>query len=254
MRCLDANGLYRAMERSVERERAPRASEDATSPQRGATVEAEIGSSFVLAKPELNFLTSRPVNARWAAANTLHFFAATEEAGALRQYNRHAERFLTGDRWVGAYGAIAVPQLARCVELLRASTSSRRAVVSMGELGHQDINQPACWSFLHLLAQGGALSMFVYQRSLNLPGVFPYDCVVLTNVLHFCSKMLDLPMGRLHWTIGSLHAPEGWAPVAPTSQLASSLLLPFKLLAMPSACYDALERPSEYPEVKELLL
>lgn len=235
----DASELYRAM-RAAVRSDLPRAVADASSPQRTATIEASVGSTFTLDDPRLNVPTCRAVDLRWAAANLLHFFAATEEAGALRKYNRRADQFLVDDRWIGAYGAVAVPQIEACIQLLRRDPLSRRAVVSMGSLEYQDINRPPCWSFLHFLQQSSHLHLLVYQRSLNLTGVMPYDCVVLTNALLYAAGRLGVPAGPLHWTIGSLHRPLGVTDRPPEFDV-DSIVYPVEILSDPQLCMRMLE-------------
>lgn len=237
----NATELYRAMLAAVVKEPVPRITTDSASPTLVPTLEAPFGSSFVLEDPRLNVPTCRRVDLRWARANLLHFFACTEKAGVLRKYNKYADRFLTGDRLVGAYGPIAVPQVEACIELLKTSPQSRRAVVSMGPLGYQDQNQPPCWSFLHFLVQRGCLNLFVYQRSLNLTRVMPYDCVVLTNVLLYAAERLGMSPGSLHWTVGSLHAPVDAKNPLPESDV-ESIVYDAKTLSTPSSCMHILER------------
>lgn len=235
-----ASELYRAMLRDVVSGGYMRESSDKVSPLQVKTVEAEFGLSYTLRSPSLNVVACRRVDLRWAAANLLHFFACTEDAGVLRNYNRHADRFLTDDRLVGAYGPIAVPQIETCIQLLKSSPQSRRAVVSMGPLGYQDQNQPPCWSMLHFLVQKDRLHLFVYQRSLNLTGVMPYDCVLLTNTLLYAAERLGVPADRLHWTVGSLHAPVDSKNELPESGV-QSIVYPAAVLGDPHRCLKLLE-------------
>lgn len=235
-----ASELYRAMLRDVVSCGYMRETSDRESPLQIKTVEAEFCRSYTLRDPSINVVACRRVDLRWAAANLLHFFACTEDAGVLRDYNRHADRFLTGDRLVGAYGPIAVPQIEACIQLLKSSPQSRRAVVSMGPLGCQDQNQPPCWSMLHFLVQVDQLQLFVYQRSLNLTGVMPYDCVLLTNVLLYAAERLGVPAGRLHWTVGSLHAPVDSKNEPPEYGI-QSIVYPAEVLGNPHRCLKLLE-------------
>lgn len=174
---------------------------DARSPQLSDTYEAASGRQYVI-EP---YNSAVECDRRWAAANVLHFFTGDEEAGVLRCYNKHADRFLTGDRLIGAYGPIALPQLRRCIDTLTSDTQSRRAFVSMGEALPIDVNRPACWNVLHFLSRGTTLDILVYQRSLNL-AVFPYDCVLFANILCFMAQNVGFNCGVVRWTIGSLHA------------------------------------------------
>lgn len=209
MICRNADEAYAAMARAVERFAFGRESSDGSSPCRVPTSEAMPGSTFVVAQPKFNLVTHRPIDLRWAKANALHFFAGVEEAAPLLRVNRFAEKFLVGTKWVGAYGAVAMPQVRRCVELLRRSPMSRRSVVSMGGLSEETVNSPACWSFLHFLLGCDGLDLLVYQRSLNLVGVMPYDCVLLCNVLLYVASEVGVEPGRLRWVVGSLHVKVG---------------------------------------------
>ncbi len=217
------------------------------SPQQAVTYEAMPCRTYELRYPAFNIVGARPIDIYWAVANVLHFFTGSEEAGSLRQYNKHAERFLTGDRWHGAYGAIALPQIERCVELLRSEASTRRAIVSMGEIGTDDINRPACWSFLQFLHTDAGLNLCVYQRSLNLYGVMPYDCLLLSNILHYVAKKASLEPGRLYWTVGSLHNVANSPVGTSTAPRLQGLLLPVAVLDKPTECAYMLEHKELFP-------
>jgi hypothetical protein len=206
------------------------------------TVEAPAGCSFELREPKHNLVDCRSIDLRWATANVLHFFAATEEAGCLRKYNRFADRFLDGDRWLGAYGAIAKPQLDECIRVLSKDCNSRRAVVSMGGPSPSDMNRPACWSHLHLLNHRDQLDLLVYQRSLNLRGVMPYDCILLCNILVWVASSLRMVAGSLRWTIGSLHTDGAEVPLL-SSDRNRGVVLPHSVLDDPVKCLHCLEHP-----------
>lgn len=239
-----ATDLFLDMHAAVLSYKLVRVTEDPVSPGGGTWVEAAPFSKFTLSDACENAVECRKFDRRWAIANALHFFSATEEADVLRQYNERADRFLTGAKWVGAYGAIAVPQIARCIGQLRQHPATRRAIVSMGELPEApDINRPACWSFLHFMLGTAGLEMHVYQRSLSLFGVMPYDVVVLSNVQRFVAGAISAPCGTLHWTVGSLHCRVGDAVDGKAESCGGSLLLPYELMACPLACTAALCDP-----------
>ncbi len=201
-----ADGVYTLMHEAVMDNAHERTVGDRKSPQQSVTFEAEPGETFILSDVQNNLVHVRKTDIVWAKANLLHFFAETEDGTMLPTYNRLANQYLTDGRWIGAYGLIAMPQIRDCIRLLHADPSSRRAIVSMGGFpAVSDQNRPACWSFLHFLDSDGQLDLLVYQRSLNLYGVMPYDCIVLSNILLYVSTALDIPAGRLRWTIGSLH-------------------------------------------------
>jgi thymidylate synthase len=239
---MNATEVYRAMRRAVLDRRNVRRADSLTQP--AVTVEAEPGLTFTVDSD--NVPCNRQIDLKWAAANALHFFAATEDARALPKYNRYAERFAPSGVWVGAYGAIAVPQIVKCVELLRHDPYSRRAIVSMGGPEHQDINRPACWSCLHFLRHSGTLYTFCYQRSLNLYGVMPYDCVLLTNIARYVAGLCEAPWS-LRWTVGSLHMREEDVDISEVDgDPYRSLWLPHGLLSDSAMCLKVLEQPKRY--------
>lgn len=239
--------LFSGMWCDVMQDNRRRKSGDPASPAQEETLEAVPGRQYMLNDPAKCFVGCKSIDLAWTCAYVLHFFTGSEQAASLRCYNKQADRFLTGDRWVGAYGAIAMPQLGRCVELLQQSPQSRRAVISMGELGDQDLNRPACPSMLHLLATNGKLDLLVYQRSLYLTGLAPYDMALYCNILNYASACTDIPMGKVRWTVGSLHVKVGdnidWKEREPCP-----MLLPPAVLHSPIACAAALEDPSSLLE------
>lgn len=239
----DASELFMAMDAAIERDRHVRRSTSIRSPQQAETVEAEPGCVFTMQGNAANVPTQRPVSAKWALANLLHFFAATERAESLANYNQHAGRFAPNGTWVGAYGAIAVPQLTDVIMELAAHDESRRAFVSMGEMHPMDLNRPACWNHLHFLKWRGKLDMLVEQRSLMLHGVMAYDCVVLTNVLCSVASFLRLDVGVLRWRIGSLHKLADH-PAITDWTAPRSIYVPYNTLRNPRVCEQWLNEPS----------
>jgi hypothetical protein len=216
---------------------------DPTSPAQVPLLEAKPGCSFELRYPLHNIVDCRSLDLRWATAYALHFFAATEKGACFRRYNKMAEKFLTGDDWIGAYGSIAMPQIGKCIEHLREHPYTRRAIVSMGGFcDTPDMNRPACWSFLQFLCTKGALDMCLFQRSLQLFTVGPYDLIVLTNILKYVAEAVGLPLGALHWTVGSLHCRPGERPER-VGQRNMSLIFANELLESPKECWNLLSDP-----------
>lgn len=201
----NASELYREMKAEVLREHWQRQSTDDCSALTEPTIEAIPGCKFTLDNPAYNVADFRQSDLRWAKANVLHFLASTERAGILRLYNARAVKYLEGDFLRGAYGPIAMPQIARCIGLLKESMHTRKAIVSFGGFCEPTVNAPPCISFMHYMTSRHGLDLLVYQRSLNLIATMPYDCITLTNLLYYVSKRTHIPMGRLHWDIGSLH-------------------------------------------------
>lgn len=240
--------LFLEMHSAIKRYGARRKSTDPQSPQQGDTLEALPGSQFTLNCSAHNVNGVRPFDKRWAIANTLHFFARTEEASVLRRYNKRADRFLTGCLWIGAYGAAMMCQLECAIQELQKHSSTRRGIATMGDLRQaHNINMPQCWNLVHFLEDHGRLDMLVYQRSLNLANVFCYDAVQLTNIHVYAASKVGIPAGRLVWTCGSLHWPlsEEFNYTMCSGSRTESMLLPPSLLAEPAACVHELEHPSD---------
>jgi len=105
----------------------------------------------------------------------------------------------------------------------------------------QDANQPPCWSTMHFLHYDGCLDLLVYQRSLNLVGVMPYDCILFCNALLYVAEETGLGVGVLRWTVGSLHIPVGAAFPAGRGDPKHGLHLPASVLRDPAACRACLE-------------
>lgn len=212
-------------------------------------LEAQPGLSYDWDDFQGNVPACRSVDLKWATANVLHFFADTEHHCNLRDYNSRADKFLTGDRWIGAYGAIAMPQVRTCIEKLKKSPGTRRAYVDMGPLAEEDANRPPCWNTVHFLEQGGSLYTMVYQRSLNL-AVMPYDAVVLSNLHKYVAYRTGAHVGTLVWNFGSLHCTEEElgklrSPVGHRH----NLWLGLEYCNRPLLCRDVLADPVKYKAI-----
>jgi thymidylate synthase len=243
MRCANANELFRAMYCAVMTHRHKRITTDPVTAQPAETYEARIGSAFELHNPSLNVVTERRIDMKWAFANTLHFFADTEEADMLPRYNWLAEKYITNGRWIGAYGKIAMRQIDQCIALLQTSLHTRAAFVDMGSMGPRDVNRPACWNFLQFITGRYGLDMVCYQRSCNLLGVMPYDLIVLTNVLYHVASAVGVRVGSLCWHFGSLHCTEHFNLDSGGRRDESLLLNSYPR----HICLDALRHPERYP-------
>lgn len=243
----NATSLYSEMAMAITACQVQRQVEDPSSPCKSETIEASFGRQFVLHDICRNVPAQRVINRKWAVANILHFFSASEDATALRSINPEAERFLEKDgRWDGAYGAIAIPQVNDCIKLLNEDLESRRAVVEMGHAEPRTINRPACWSNLHFMMQYKRLHLHCYQRSLHLHRVMPYDLTVLTNLLNTVAWALKVEAGFFYWTIGSLHI----TPQTRAIQFGSEVpvLLPPEVLINSKKCRKWLEEPDSADE------
>jgi hypothetical protein len=202
-----ADDLLLSMYFDVYQDAQPRVVSDDDSPRRGPTTECCF-MQWHLSSVEHNKASVFPFDEAWAMAYVLHFFTGSEEAHQLRKFNKNADRFLQGDKWVGAYGSIGMPQLWAAIDRLKSDRYSRRAIITLtatDHFVHSDLNVPSCPTSLHLLFYRGALHLGIYQRSLNLVGVGPYDLLLFTHVLAFAAEELDVPKGGIHWSIGSCH-------------------------------------------------
>lgn len=237
----DADQLYDEMLKAVACGRRRMVS-DVMSPMRETTLEAPLACSFNLRNPTLNVVSRKSICLKWATANAIHFFASTEEADMLPRYNARAERFAPNGVWRGAYGALAMPQIRTAIERLKRDCTTRRAVVTMPTID-EDINNPPCWTSLHFLFDAPTLDMIVYQRSLNLHGVMPYDLVVLSNILLLVADESKLEAGTLRWIIGSLHTTSMETSVAAAPD---TLRIPHWLARDPAMCLQVLRRPEQF--------
>lgn len=240
---MTADRLFQEMLEDIDAIHLGRTSTDGVSPAGFPSIEAAPGRMYVISGATSNIITCKPINDKWAMANVLHFFADTEAYGeVLRRVNPNADRFLTGDRWVGAYGAIAMPQVRKCVSLLNESPYSRRAIVSMGGFcDDPDINRPSCWNFLHFLRTRGQLDMMLYQRSLNVWDVMPYDLILLTNLIRFVAYYVSLAVGDIHWMVGSSHRRDVEYKFAPNLSPMHDINFHPHVLSSSEACVKALK-------------
>jgi len=249
----NATELFSEMHAKVDAWKAPRTANDG--PQRNSTIEAYPGNTFVWRHTQHNVVASKSIDLKWAVANVLHFFAETEEASMLPRYNKYAAKFLTDGRWLGAYGVGAMPGVRWCIEKLRNEPWTRRAVVTMNGYEHEDANRPTCWNLLHFLRnRDEQLEMLVYQRSLHLFNVMPYDTIVLSNVLNYVATAVSMPTGPLRWTVGSLHTAPTDSVDGVFRQRNTSIILPQELLTSPAQCLEMLMNPAATSEFGQWLL
>ncbi len=214
MAAANATELYIEMVYAIKQCPSLRTATDPSSPCRVEIIEASPGKAFSLRSVEHNLVMCVPVSVVRAKAMVLHLFANTELATpmikipeAMTSLSKVCNRYY----WRGAYGPIIMPQIVKCVKLLREYPNTRRAVVSMLDGRPHSINRPACISCLQFTRYQEELHLVVSQRALRLD-MMPYDCVILTEILRYVSKIIDTPSGALHWYVGNLHAANtsGW--------------------------------------------
>lgn len=208
MSAMNATELYIEMVNAIKRCPSLRTATDPSSPCQVEIVEAPPGRPFVLRSIELNLVECVPVDIVKAKALVLHLFANTELATPMAKIpDVMSSLSQIGDRyyWRGAYGPIIMPQLMKCIKLLREHPHTRRAVLTMLDGRPHDINRPACISGLQFTNYRDTLHLVVAQRALRLCHV-PYDCIILTELLRYVCKAVGVPSGELHWHVGNLHA------------------------------------------------
>jgi hypothetical protein len=108
----------------------------------------------------------------------------------------------------------------------------------------ESINRPSCWNSLHFLESVHGLDLLVYQRSLNLNGVMPYDLVALTNLQMYVAKAVNSAPGHFHWFIGSLHATAEF--VRSTYTHDGGIVVPYEIADNPSLCYSTLDSEDRF--------
>jgi hypothetical protein len=97
--------------------------------------------------------------------------------------------------------AEAVAKLPGLIDLLRADPASRRAVIIIGA--------DTCYSSLQVLTRGGKLWLLMSARSVNLTTGLHRDANFWdTQVLRPLAGALNLPIGGIHFSVGSLHCPK----------------------------------------------
>jgi thymidylate synthase len=262
MSCANASELFHEMLYDIQRAKLTREVSDSASPAKQLLHEAE-PRLYRLDHPQHNVMDFREIDTKWAVANVLHIFSATEFADPLLKYNKDAKRFLaeqpcpeclgmlgtencktcnkTGATWMwnDAYGFFAVPSLKVAVDTLKEHPDSRRAVVTMPDIkAGSRLHQPACWNKMQLLKQRGVLNLLVSQRSLHLTRVGPYDCILFTNTLLWAAAVTGIPPGSLYWFSACTHC--SLPQECFTGQRNRSLVLPAEILSDPKACWDAL--------------
>lgn len=210
----NATELYIEMVHEIKQCPSIRTVTDPSSPCKDEIIEAPPGKTFTLRSTDHNLVGCVPVNIARAKALVLHLFANTELATPMAKipdFISSLTKISNRYYWRGAYGPIVMPQIAKCIALLRTHQDTRRAVLSFLDKRPHDINRPACISFLQFLKYRERLHLVATQRALRLCHV-PYDCILLTEILRYVCRNTGIPAGELHWHIGTLHAKnvENW--------------------------------------------
>lgn len=135
--------------------------------------------------------------------------SATEE---IAHYAGYYRRFDEDGAIFGAYGPRllafdGVNQLNYVIETLRASPSSRKAVIQLFD--HQDVIAPhldvPCTCTLQYLLRDGQLSAITYMRSNDVFFGLPHDIFCFTMLQELIARSIGAEVGSYHHMVGSLH-------------------------------------------------
>lgn len=148
-------------------------------------------------------------------AETMWVLAGRDDIGWLGRYLPRAADFSDdGVTWRGAYGPRIrkwgghLDQLAHVVRLLSEDPLSRRAVISIYDpaIDSQPGKDIPCNDFIQFTSRLGELDMHVFARSNDLiwgwSGINAFEWSVLQEIV---AGILGIGVGRLHFSIGSLH-------------------------------------------------
>jgi thymidylate synthase len=173
--------------------------------------------AFVIQKPQDRFLHTpgRNNNPFAAIAETMWVLAGRNDLGYLTPYLRRAPQYSDdgGNTWRAGYGPRlrnwrGVDQVAEVHSQLKASPSSRRAVMSLfdPELDFRDSADIPCNNWLHFLVRDGRLNLNVVARSTDIWfGFSAINAFEWSVLLEMMARWLHLEMGELTFFTSSLH-------------------------------------------------
>jgi thymidylate synthase len=182
----------------------------------GAAIELPT-QAFVIQKPQDRFLHTpgRNNNPFAAIAETMWVLAGHNDLGYLTPYLRRAPQYSDdgGITWRAGYGPRlrnwrGVDQVAEVHNQLKASPSSRRAVMSLfdPELDFGDSADIPCNNWLHFLVRDGRLNLNVVARSTDIWfGFSAINAFEWSVLLEMMARWLRLEMGELTFFTSSLH-------------------------------------------------
>ena len=147
-------------------------------------------------------------------AETLWVLAGKDDMAFLSQYLPRAPEFSDdGLVWRGAYGKRlrnwnGIDQLAEIIKILQQSPTSRRAVAMIYDPDRDFVESKdiPCNDGLHFLIRDNKLHLLVFTRSNDImwgwSGINSFEWAVLLRIL---SSILQVGVGQITFTIGSLH-------------------------------------------------
>lgn len=148
-------------------------------------------------------------------AETMWVLAGRDDIEWLSHYLPRAKDFSDdGATWRAAYGARIrkwggdLDQLAHVVDLLKAETTTRRAVITLYDpkVDSAPGKDIPCNNWLHFISRAGRLDLHVAVRSNDamwgLSGINAFEWSVLLEVV---ARLTYLEVGSLHFSTTSLH-------------------------------------------------
>ena len=177
------------------------------SPRGEKTLEI-IAWGATLDNPDSNILVSpvRNLNYSFQLAEWLWILCGFNDTEMLVPYNTKIEVYSDdGMFFRGAYGPKFVDQLPYILAELRRDSQSRRALMTFWrERPERSLDIP-CTISLQFLIREGRLDLVTFMRSNDAWLGFPYDVFTFTMIQKYVAAILELPVGRYHHLVGSLH-------------------------------------------------
>lgn len=176
-----------------------------------------LAQTITIDEPTDRFLRTqgRNNNPFAAIAETMWVIAGRNDLDYLTPYIRRAPDYSDDDgtTWRAGYGPRlrnwhGVDQVAQVHELLTASPSSRRAVMTLFDpaLDFEESRDVPCNNWLHFLTRNGRLDLNVTARSTDIWfGLSAINLFEWSVLLEMMARWLHLDVGRLTFFTSSLH-------------------------------------------------
>jgi thymidylate synthase len=173
-----------------------------------------------LVNPRLRIITSpsRKFQKRFMIAEFIWMMNGRCMLDSIEPYNHNLRQFSDdGISMSGAYGPrlrrwgqprYELDQIANTIKKLKEDLYTRQAVMIIldpaKDLAEKTKDVP-CNDLLHFMFRDGALDLACYVRSNDLLLGFPYDIAHWTMLQEMIASELNVPLGRYHHFVGSLH-------------------------------------------------
>ena len=196
----------------------------------GRQIHYNLGEGFPL-------ITTRDMSGSWRAlvGELLWIMSGSDKAGDLHKHGVHL-----WDQWAtpqtsgklglpdGELGPIYGPQLrnfggkvdqlTQVIGMLQRNPNTRRAMISLWNLGDVEIDGvekvfiAPCVAMLHFTHQDGELGLHVFQRSVDVPIGVPFDVAEYALFLMLVAKEVGLKPSTLVHTMSDTHIYEDQVP------------------------------------------